>query len=135
MDVRIITDGARLEEMLHGPAGLVYTWLDKESWLYKVATQDDAPVMTGCLRDTILRRPIEEYPGGLSVRVVSDTAPCSPTHTSYSEFVHNGAPPHDIPNAFGYGPTFGIGGRFMGKFHPGNAPNPYLLRHLDRFAK
>lgn len=26
---------------------------------------------------------------------------------------------HDIPNAFGRGPDFGIGGRFEGKFHPG----------------
>jgi len=39
----------------------------------------------------------------------------------YAQAIIEGARPHDIPNAFGRGHTFGIGGRFQGKFHPGNA--------------
>ena len=38
----------------------------------------------------------------------------------YVPYLEEGSGPHDIPNAFGYGPTFGIGGRFDGKFHPGS---------------
>lgn len=39
-------------------------------------------------------------------------------------FGHRG--PYDIPNAFGYGPSFGIGGRFSGHFHPANRANQSL---------
>ena len=44
----------------------------------------------------------------------------SSTVAPYVEYLEEGTKPHDIPNAFGYGPTFGIGGRFDGKFHPGS---------------
>lgn len=38
----------------------------------------------------------------------------------YVVFLEEGTKPHDIPNAFGKGMTFGIGGRFDGKFHSGS---------------
>lgn len=43
----------------------------------------------------------------------------------YAQWVIHGAKPHNIPNAFGYGPDFGIGGQFDGFFHPGNKPNDF----------
>lgn len=38
----------------------------------------------------------------------------------YAVYLNEGSRPHNIPNSFGLGPTFGIGGRFNGKFHPGS---------------
>jgi len=42
------------------------------------------------------------------------------TIAPYVEALEEGSKPHDIPNAFGRGMTFGIGGRFDGKFHCGS---------------
>lgn len=44
----------------------------------------------------------------------------------YAEAQEKGAGPHDIPNSFGWGPDFGIGGRFGGLFHPGNPATHFL---------
>ena len=38
----------------------------------------------------------------------------------YIASLEEGSAPHDIPNAFGKGMDFGIGGRFDGKFHSGS---------------
>jgi hypothetical protein len=45
-----------------------------------------------------------------------------------------GTEPHDIPNAFGWGPTFGIGGRFSGKFHPGTKKNPWVMQSIQQIV-
>lgn len=42
------------------------------------------------------------------------------TIAPYIASLEEGSAPHDIPNAFGKGIEFGIGGRFDGKFHPGS---------------
>lgn len=63
----------------------------------------------------------------------------------YLEALENGSPDHDIPNAFGGGPLFGIGGRFNGHFHPGstkwmgfigdpNRPNSMVGAAIDYFV-
>jgi hypothetical protein len=51
---------------------------------------------------------------------------------SLFEIIERGSVPHDIPNAFGRGPFFGIGGRFKGKFHPGTKPNPFAERAMQQ---
>lgn len=38
----------------------------------------------------------------------------------YAPYLNEGTTPHDIPNSFGLGENFGIGGKFNGKFHPGS---------------
>lgn len=38
----------------------------------------------------------------------------------YVASLEEGSVPHDIPNAFGKGENFGIGGNYDGKFHPGS---------------
>lgn len=43
----------------------------------------------------------------------------------YAVYLQEGTSPHDIPNAFGRGETFGIGGKFDGFFHPGS------MKHKD----
>jgi len=56
---------------------------------------------------------VRESPGEITVGVSYEQIP-------YAQSILEGAQAHDIPNAFGRGPRFGIGGRFNGKFHPGN---------------
>lgn len=42
------------------------------------------------------------------------------TIAPYIPYLEYGTEPHDIPNAFGNGENFGVGGKFDGKFHPGS---------------
>ena len=49
----------------------------------------------------------------------------------WAEVQELGGAPHDIPNSFGRGPEFGIGGRFGGFFHPGN-PATHFLEEAGR---
>lgn len=46
----------------------------------------------------------------------------------YVEYLEEGSRPHDIPNAFGKGFDFGIGGRFDGKFHPGSTKHKGFIK-------
>lgn len=68
------------------------------------------------------------------------------TGAPYAVPLNTGSKPHDIPNAFGWGMEYGIGGRYSGKFHPGsskhvgyfdnvNDPNSVLGYTLDYFVK
>lgn len=72
-----------------------------------------APVLTGRLKRS-LEAQLDDNMGG-SVG----------SNVDYAASVELGAKPHDIPNAFGK-TGFGVGGRFLGKFHPGNHAQPYL---------
>lgn len=50
------------------------------------------------------------------------------TIAPYVEYLEEGTRPHDIPNAFGKGKEFGIGGRFSGKFHPGSTKHKDFIK-------
>jgi hypothetical protein len=95
----------------------------------QTAARQQAPIRTGCLRESIVKR-VEKIGDEVAVRIVSDTTPCSASRTSYSLFVHEGTGPHDIPGAFGIPVPFGVGGRFDGKFHPGTKANRFLADNL-----
>lgn len=125
--VRFIVDGAVLEEMTRGPGGMVWNFLERRAVSFQERAREQAPIRTGDLRKSIVKRPIEPAPGGLGIRVIAAMP--------YALFVHEGTRPHNIPNAFGYGPTFGIGGRFEGMFHPGNHANHFLTDNLGIFAE
>ena len=149
-EVKLVVDGARMAELLRGPTGPVWRHLEARAELFQVKAREDAPIRTGCLRSRIRKRNIEEVGDKLSITVMSDTAGCgidaagkvtnkssniaSGVKAEYAFFIHEGTQPHDIPNAFGYGPTFGIGGRFDGKFHPGNRAYRYLSKNLSMFT-
>lgn len=69
----------------------------------------------GTLRASIHRTRVRDYPtpAGQAFAVTVETDdPIAP-------YVEYDTDPHNIPNAFGWGADFGIGGRFAGKFHPG----------------
>lgn len=128
-DFKLITDGAAMAYLLRSPAGPVGRFLTERATVVQAAAKAQAPRRTGCLEDSIVKR-FESAGDEMMVRIVSDTSPCSPEHKSYSLFVHEGTVPHDIPNAFGWGPEFGIGGRFDGRFHPGTKANRFLADNL-----
>lgn len=77
--------------------------------------QTFAPVDTGNLKNSI------------SVDVDGLKFEAGPT-AEYGEYVEEGAEPHAIPNAFGYGPDFGT----EDDFHPGNSPQPFMGPAFDR---
>lgn len=129
----VIIDGVALQALLSSPTGPVGVYLIEQGEKVKLAAQARAPVRTGCLRDSIVKR-FSEDATGLVITIQSDTSPCSPTRTSYSLFVHEGTDPHDIPGAFGIPAPFGIGGRFAGRFHPGTKAQPFLADALAILA-
>ena len=134
-ETKLVIDGAAMAALMSaaGPVGM-YLVTQAEGLKTRARAQAAKNRRTGCMDGSILKRPVVDAGDVLSITVISDTSPCSPTHTSYSLFVHEGTKPHNIPNAFGWGPTFGIGGRFSGMFHPGNAANRFLSDQLPFFA-
>jgi hypothetical protein len=79
----------------------------------------------GTLRRSVKKTPVRRHVGaagttGWAVRVYTED-PVGP-HVEWT------TRPHDIPNAFGWGPDFGIGGRFSGKFHPGTTGQHMFAR-------
>lgn len=70
------------------------------------------PEETGAMKNRIIMA-MKRAPQGINILIDDDIV-------SYNDL---GTSPHDIPNAFGYGPDFGIGGRFNGFFHPGSTKN------------
>jgi hypothetical protein len=115
MATKIIWDGAVWADILRGPDGMLARFM--------MAAQNQCKE-NGHMAEYINMR-FSEGTGGIDAHIV-----CAHPAAIY---VHNGTRPHDIPNAFGWGPKFGIGGRFDGKFHPGNRANPFLTDNLRLF--
>ena len=135
--VKLIMDGATMHELLASPSGPLGLFMLERGEIAKTLAKGNVQDMTeahsGCLQASIVKRFATDGPL-LSVIIQSDTSPCSPDHRSYSLMVHEGTRAHNIPNAFGWGPTFGIGGRFDGLFHPGTSPRPFLRKALEQMA-
>ncbi len=78
------------------------------------------PVDTGWLKRHIMVTPknnqIKVFLSGSKVR--------------YAVYLQEGTSPHDIPNAFGRGQSFGIGGKFEGKFHPGSTKHKNFIENV-----
>jgi hypothetical protein len=139
MAVKLVIDGARMEELLRSPAGPVGRHLIERSTVVQYAAKDKAGRKTGCLADSIVKR-VEETsePGVLMrIRIVADTTPCSPTRESYALFVEEDTEPHEIAAknagalAFDWpaGPT---GGMFFAAsvHHPGTRGKHFLKDSL-----
>ena len=76
------------------------------------------------LRDTIDRSRVREYPTPFGTAFAVTVA----TNDPIGPYVEWDTRAHDIPNAFGYGYDFGIGGRFGGRFHPGTQGHHMFAR-------
>ena len=62
--------------------------------------------------------------------LVDDNTYCIEFDSSLAPYVaslEEGSSPHDIPNAFGKGMEYGIGGNFEGKFHPGSTKHKKFI--------
>lgn len=142
MAVKLVTDGARMAELLRSPLGPVGRHLIARSTLFQAAARGQAPRKTGCLQDSIVKRVEENALTGFQVRIVSDTTPCSPSRTSYSYYVHEGTQPHVIEARDGGTLSFwwangpdGAGQYFMKRVqHPGTRPNRFFTDQLPIFA-
>ncbi|HWF25176.1 MAG TPA: hypothetical protein VG275_07005 [Solirubrobacteraceae bacterium] len=126
-EYELIIDGLAMAEMLRSPAGPVGRMLIVRSTRVQARAREilGPHRRTGCLEDSLVKR-AETFGEELAIRIQSDTTSCSESRTSYSLPVHEGSVAHDIPGAFGIPAPFGVGGRFEGKFHPANAPIPFL---------
>ena len=126
-EVKLITDGAALRHLLDSASGPVGRFMIGRGEIVRLAARQDCPVRTGTLRDSIVMRYIETE-RGFDIRIVAAQP--------YAAAVHDGARPHDIPNAWGKGPDFGIGANLKEPrefFHPGNKPNPFLAKNIRLF--
>jgi hypothetical protein len=134
MAMKLITDGAVLDNLLRGPTGQVFRYMSVKATEVQVEAKKKANKKSGCMADSVVKRTFFGTPEGFEIHIQCDTRPCSPSRTAYAYYIHEGTKPHDIPNAFGWGPTFGIGGRFDGRFHPGYPGNPFLRDALKVLA-
>ena len=94
---RLVIDGAAMAELLRSPSGPVGRHLIERTTRVQMGARAIlAPHRkTGCLEDSLVKR-AETVGGELAMRLISDTTPCSPERISYSLFVHEGTPAHDI---------------------------------------
>lgn len=94
-EVKLVLDGVRMAELLRSPTGPVGRMLIERGERVKVAARAKAPVKSGCLQSSIVKR-FEDLGDRIAVRVVADTTPCSPERKSYALFVEEGTKPHVI---------------------------------------
>lgn len=95
--------------------------------LANLKTSPFFPVRKGLLRDSGTR-------GSLKSTSTFDIVIGVGKSKQYVEALNEGSQPHDIPNAFGYGKNFGIGGKFNGKFHPGQSKHKGFVDKLFALA-
>ena len=118
---------AEFGELVRGPDGAIARFMNERGAIVQMAAVRDCPKITGLLSESIVKRWSPTLEGQLLEIVAKQP---------YAASVHEGSKPHYIPNAFGWGPTFGIGGRFGGFFHPGIIPEhaqPFLRDNLPLF--
>jgi hypothetical protein len=133
--VKIIWDGAVMENIMHGPDGIIGRFMWTRSEIVKRAAVLQVNKRTRLLSRGILKRPVMATAGGLEMRIIA-TAKDPKTGVDYAGYVHEGTRPHDIPNAFGWGLNFGIGMNLKNPrefFHPGYKGNHYLSDNLKLF--
>jgi hypothetical protein len=121
--VTFVPDPVAIAEILESPTGDVGRHVINLATIVQLAMQATAPVKTGRLKANIVKRFSDAEAGSIGMDVGIWTVP-------YAEWVVFGAEPHNIPNAFGWGPNVGTHGRFDGKWHPGNKPNPFMTTAL-----
>ncbi len=131
-EVRLVIDGAVMEEMLHGPGGAVNRYLLGRAEIVKRAAVIQCNKATGRLSQSIVKR--ETAVGTeLGVRIVAAQP--------YALYVHNGTKPHIIraknkPYLVFFWPN-GPSGAHVYKMkqvnHPGYRGNKFLTDNLHLF--
>lgn len=128
MPVKLILDGAALQEMLHGPSGAVATYMIGRAQVVQNAAIVQCPKRTNKLSESIVKR-FADTPAGFTVTI----AALQP----YAVFVHEGTKPHIImgnPTLAFLWPAAGEGTFFFASVHhPGTKPNKFLSDNLHLF--
>ena len=135
-EVRLVFDGAVLQELLHGPSGMVNNFMMTRSEVVRLAAMQDANYKTGALRKSIVKR--AEYAGTeLSIRISAGGA----NDVTYAYYVHEGWKEHPItaknkPYLVFFWPNAPGGARWhkaKSVWNKGYAGNPFLTRNLPLF--
>ena len=128
MAVKLIIDGAKMHEMLHGKDGAVGKWMFGRAQVVQMAAIAQCPKRTNKLSESIVKR-MYETPGGLDV-VIAAQQP-------YALYVHEGTKPHTIlPKKAGGVLHFMIDGQDVfarSVNHPGTKANKFLTDNLRLF--
>lgn len=128
-DVKIVWDGARMQDLLRSPTGPVGRHVIERATVVQMAAKAKANRKSGCMEDSIIKRIEEDPVTGFRVRIVCDTTPCSPKRESYALFVHEGTPPHTIVAKNAAALSFEWHGQrvfLQSVHHPGYKGNPFL---------
>jgi hypothetical protein len=127
-DVKIIWDGAVLEDILHGPTGMVATFMITRAEIVKQASVIQCNKRTTKLSRSILKRPFDT-PEGFSVIIGA--------YQPYAVYVHEGTKPHVIkPKKDGGTLHFMMDGHDVyakSVQHPGYKGNKFLSDNLKLF--
>ncbi len=91
---------------------------------YYIKYDKDLPVDTGWLKRHIMTS-TKETKDKQEIKIF-----LSGSEVPYAVYLEEGTAPHDIPNAFGRGMEFGIGGKFDGKFHPGSRKHVQFIERV-----
>jgi len=130
MAVKLVIDGVKMHELLHGKDGAVGRWMFGRAQVVQMAAVAQCPKRTNKLSESIVKR-MYETPAGLDV-VIAAQQP-------YAIFVHEGTKPHVIQGnpilAFnwGNGPNGAGTYFFRSVHHPGTKPNKFLSDNLRLF--
>jgi hypothetical protein len=137
MAVKLVLDGAAMQDLLRSPAGPVGRHMIERGELVKQGARANAPRKSSCLQETIVKRVEENPETGFLIRIVSDTSPCSPDRRSYSLDVHEGTRPHIILPKQAKVLAFEMGGELIfatAVRHPGTRAQPFLRDALPLAA-
>lgn len=134
--VRLVFDGAKMDELLHGPSGMVNDYMFTHGEVVRQAAIQDANYLHGDLKKSIRKR--IDYAGTeISVRIIAG----GENDVTYAYYVHEGTAPHTIfpknkPFLVFFWPNAPGGGRWVrakSVRHPGYKGNPFLSRNLGLF--
>lgn len=81
-DVKIIWDGAVMEEIMHGPNGVIGRYMFERAEIVKRAAVMQCNKKTGLLSQSILKRPVVSTGTGLDIRIGA--------YQSYAAYIHEG---------------------------------------------
>lgn len=87
-NVRIVFDGARMEEIMHGTTGPIARHMIKRAEIVKRAAVVQCNKRTNKLSKSIVKRAVEDDAYGLSIRIGA--------YQPYALWVHDGTKPHVI---------------------------------------
>lgn len=139
-EVRLVFDGAKMDELLHGPSGMVNDFMFTHGEIVRQAAIQDVNVGKGPTAGNLkrsIRKRIEYVGTEISVRIIAG----GENDVTYAYYVHEGTAPHIIkaknkPFLVFFWPNAPGGGRWVRAKqinHPGYKGNPFLSRNLGLF--